>query len=255
MASPVHTYFYSMVEIGVVKFFVDNGIYRAIPHEENASVSYRELASKVGVQLNLLERFLNFLIAANALSAPTFGHVAHTASSRIFLREDASRFYQHVFDFFLVSAAHWPEYFNTHGPMEPKYAKRAPYGLAAGSPNKTLYEILDTMPQVCQLNDGEVCSVMLRINCRKQQRSTRLWPSPLRKCQPRAHMTLVGSRSTYTTPKIQLAVTTGWSWWMWEEAKAKSSRASSSRMLLSRPIVVCLKISPTRLSTRIQQVL
>lgn len=136
-----------MVEVGVVKFFVDHQIFRAIPHEDNASVSHSALASKVGVELNLLERFLNFLIAAKLLSAPAPGRVAHTASSKIFIREDASRFYQHLFDFFLVSAAQWPEYFNTHGLTEPKYANRAPYGFAAGFPDKTLYEILDTMPK------------------------------------------------------------------------------------------------------------
>ncbi|KAF2819222.1 S-adenosyl-L-methionine-dependent methyltransferase [Ophiobolus disseminans] len=147
MASPVHTYFYSMVEIGVVKFFVDHGIYRAIPLEENTSISYVDLAAKVGVELSLLERFTNFLIAAKALDSPAPGHVAHTPSSKVFIREDASRFYQHVFDFFLVSAAHWPEYFSAHGPAEPKEADKAPYGLAVGRPNETLYQILDTMPE------------------------------------------------------------------------------------------------------------
>jgi hypothetical protein len=199
MASPVHTYFYSMVEIGIVKFFVDHDIFRAIPHEDNASISYTELASKAGVQLNLLERFLNFLIASKTLSAPVSGHVAHTPSSKVFMREDASRFYQHVFDFFLVSAAHWPEYFHTNGPTEPKHANRAPYGLAAGFPDKTLYEILDTMPQVSKSTDCEFASRPVshtNDQFRKQQRSTQPWRSPWRKCQRQARMTSVGSRST-----------------------------------------------------------
>jgi hypothetical protein len=145
MASPVHKYFYSMVEISVVKFFVDHDIFRAIPHEDNTSISYSELASKSGIEPSLLERFLNFLISAGTLSSPAPGHVAHTASSVIFKRDDASRFYQHLFDYFLVSAAHWPE--------EPKYADRAPYGLATGLPDKTLYEILDSRPKVSKLID------------------------------------------------------------------------------------------------------
>lgn len=156
MASPVHTYFYSMVEIGVVKFFVDHAIFRAIPYQDNTSISHSDLATKAGVEPSLLSRFLNFLIAAGTLSAPTPGQVAHTASSKVFLREDASRFYQHVFDYFLVSAAHWPEYFHTHGPAEPKYADRAPYGLAVGFPDKTLYEILDTMSEVHRVTDSEI---------------------------------------------------------------------------------------------------
>lgn len=142
-----------MVEISVVKFFVDHDIFRAIPHEDNTSISYSELASKSGIEPSLLERFLNFFISAGTLSSPAPGHVAHTASSVIFKRDDASRFYQHLFDYFLVSAAHWPEYFDTNGPVEPKYADRAPYGLATGLPDKTLYEILDSRPKVSKLID------------------------------------------------------------------------------------------------------
>ena len=153
MSSPVHKYFYSMVEISVVKFFVDHDIFRAIPHEDNTSISYSELASKSGVEPSLLERFLNFFISAGTLSSPAAGQVSHSASSVIFKRDDASRFYQHLFDYFLVSAAHWPEYFDTNGPVEPKYADRAPYGLATGLPDKTLYEILDARPKVCKSID------------------------------------------------------------------------------------------------------
>jgi hypothetical protein len=195
MASPVHAYFYSMVEIGLVKFFVDHDIFRAIPHEDNASISYSELASKVHVQLNLLERFLDFLIAAKALSSPASGRVTHTSSSKVFIREDASCFYQHVFDYFFVSAAHWPEYFDTHGPTEPKYANRAPYGLAAGFPDKTLYEILDTMPEVRNFDQLGLhfltLSTLLKPVCRKQQRSTQPWRSPWRKCQRQARMNIL----------------------------------------------------------------
>ncbi|KAK8009401.1 hypothetical protein PG991_011952 [Apiospora marii] len=108
MASPVHTYFYSMVEVAVVKFFLDHQIFRAIPCEDDASICHEELASKSGVELSLLVRFLNFLIAAGVLSAPKPGHVAHTTPSMIWLREDASCFFQHIFDFFFVSAARWP---------------------------------------------------------------------------------------------------------------------------------------------------
>ncbi|KAL6706943.1 hypothetical protein ACN47E_004893 [Coniothyrium glycines] len=147
MASPVHTYFYSMVEVGVVKFFVDHQIFHAIPHEENTSIAYDELAAKSGVDLPLLERFLNFLIAAKLFTAPSLRHVAHTESSKIFMRDDASYFYQHAFDYFFVSAARWPEYFEENGPAEPKLANRAPYGLAAGFPDKTLYDILEMMPR------------------------------------------------------------------------------------------------------------
>lgn len=258
MASPVHKYFYSMVEVGVVKFFVDHQIFRAIPHEDNASVSYEELASKVGVELALLERLLNFLIAAEVLSAPAPGRVAHTVRSKIFMREDASRFYQHVFDFFLVSAAHWPEYFNTHGPTEPKYANRAPYGLAAGFPDKTLYEILDTMPQVSTLRyalcGGNFTPVLKRshtyIGRRKRPHSTPPWRSPWPKCQLRGRTTSVGSRATWGQRTSKPPATRGCSWWTWAGAKGKSSRPSSSRMLISHPTAVFLKTSPRRPSRK-----
>ena len=93
---------------------------------------------------------MNFLISAGTLVSSIAGQVAHTASSVIFKRDDASRFYQHLFDYFLVSAAHWPEYFDKNGLVEPKCAYRVPYSLAMYLPDKTLYEIHDARPKICK---------------------------------------------------------------------------------------------------------
>ena len=42
-----------MLEVSVVKFFIDHDVFHAIPHEDNTSISYSKLASKSGVELSL----------------------------------------------------------------------------------------------------------------------------------------------------------------------------------------------------------
>ncbi|KAI3325385.1 S-adenosyl-L-methionine-dependent methyltransferase [Xylariaceae sp. AK1471] len=92
--SLVHWYYYWMVEIAIVKVFID-----------------------------------------------------HTASSKRLHEDRIKLLFRHIFDFFLVPAAQWPEYFNHHGLREPPAANWVPFGLTAGHPEKTLYEVLETRPK------------------------------------------------------------------------------------------------------------
>ncbi|KAJ5972066.1 uncharacterized protein N7479_001984 [Penicillium vulpinum] len=143
--TPVHGYYYSMVEIAIVKVFMDHGIFKSIPEEGNISIS--DLATKADADSTLIERFCKFLVAARVLESEEPGLVAHTAASKQLADDRIKLLYRHVFDFFMIPAARWEEYFDKHGLIEPPAADLVPYGLATGHPDKTLYEILETRPK------------------------------------------------------------------------------------------------------------
>lgn len=136
-----------MIEIGLVKVFIQNHIFEAIPEEGSISIS--GLAKKTGGEFNLLERFSNYLIGAGVLLSPTKGHIAHSIKSKEFLDPNAigALLFLHAFDFFLVSSVRWSDFFTLHGLAEPKKANQTPFGLASGHPDKDLYQVLETMPK------------------------------------------------------------------------------------------------------------
>ncbi|RYP74435.1 hypothetical protein DL769_004012 [Monosporascus sp. CRB-8-3] len=55
-------------------------------------------------------------------------------------------FFSQIFDLFLVPAIEFSEYFDTNRLEEPKCSNRTPFGLAAGYPEKSLYEVLEVLP-------------------------------------------------------------------------------------------------------------
>ncbi|TQS33100.1 hypothetical protein Golomagni_06566, partial [Golovinomyces magnicellulatus] len=59
------SHFLSLVELGVLKTFIDYKVFDSIP--DHNDISLTDLASKVNGQLSLLERFANYLVAANIL--------------------------------------------------------------------------------------------------------------------------------------------------------------------------------------------
>ncbi|KAA8641783.1 uncharacterized protein ATNIH1004_010722 [Aspergillus tanneri] len=146
--SLIHRYYFSMVEIGIMKLFVDHQIFAFLPTNDDG-ISLSELSTTLNADYNLLERLSNFLVAAKVLSAPHPGYLAHTAVSLQFVDQDSWQFlfFNHIFDFFLVPSTSWPKYMKQHGLVEPKSARETPFGLAAGHPDKTLYEILETIPE------------------------------------------------------------------------------------------------------------
>ncbi|KUI67830.1 Demethylsterigmatocystin 6-O-methyltransferase [Cytospora mali] len=124
----VYGYFYSFVEMGVVKTFIDHQIFQA--------------------NVNILERFCNYLIASDVLSqgsAPR--RVAHGRTSRFFLDEGVALMFSHLFENCLLPVAHWPEYFETNGLAEPRQANVTPWGLSWGYPDKTNYEVFAMFPE------------------------------------------------------------------------------------------------------------
>ena len=145
--TPVHDYFYSMVEISVVRIFVQYNIFDAIPDD---GITISELSKKSGVAENLLHRLSNFLVAAKVLISPAPGYISPTSRAKFFREPRAKLFYPHIFDAFMTSGVRWPEYFQVNGPDEPQKSNRSPFGLGSGYPEKSFYEVLELMPERSQ---------------------------------------------------------------------------------------------------------
>ncbi|GKZ24120.1 hypothetical protein AbraIFM66951_008933 [Aspergillus brasiliensis] len=148
-SSPLHTYYFSMVEMSIMKLFLDHKIFTLIPTTPGTSIPLSTITTTLNASPSLLTRLTNFLIASGVLSSPKPGHIAHTPKSLQFTDPTSYQalFFAHIFDFFLVPAVKWPGYMAEHGLNEPTSASRTPFGYAAGYPDKTLYEILETMPE------------------------------------------------------------------------------------------------------------
>lgn len=146
-----------MIELGVLRFCIEYGIFKAIP---DSSTSISQLAGETGVNSGLLCRQLNFLVAAGVLNSRTPGHVEHTPLSRAFREPLATLFYPHLFDSFMATAVKWPEYFRLNGAEEPRKSDGAPFGFAMGHPNKSFYEVLELMPERAKsFNDAMAISL------------------------------------------------------------------------------------------------
>lgn len=153
------SHFLSLVELGVLKTFIDHKVFDAIPDE--GDISLDELAEAVRGEAALLERFSNYLVAAGVLGrSDESGRIHHTDRSRG-LRGDgiAAMFIVHVYTFLLGPLASWPAYFEKHGLAEPKSADAIPLGLATGHPDLGLYEVLDAEPKLARLfNKAQILS-------------------------------------------------------------------------------------------------
>ncbi|KAK4232852.1 putative O-methyltransferase [Achaetomium macrosporum] len=144
------SHFLALVEIGILKTFVDFRVFDAIPND--GDISFSELGSKTGAQPALLERFSTFLIASDILLSPRPGYVAHTARSRPYQAGGVSAgFVVHVFNFFLRPMACWPAYFSEVGLREPPNSRKIPLGLGLGHPGLDMYGILDAEPALAAL--------------------------------------------------------------------------------------------------------
>ncbi|KAJ5116774.1 O-methyltransferase [Penicillium angulare] len=146
-------HFINLVEIGILKTFIDNKVFDRIP--EDGDISFQELANTGESEVALLERFCNYLVAAEILESPSPGRVAHTDRSRAYKTgEIPAGFIQHVFNFLLRPVACWPAYFDENGLAAPKTVNKIPLGLATGYPDSDLYGVLDKEPVLAKLFNG-----------------------------------------------------------------------------------------------------
>lgn len=117
--TPIGKYFASMAEMGVMRVFVEHGIFDAIPADSAEGISLEDLTAKLGVEYNLIERMAAFLLSVGVLTAPAPGRVAHTPASKAFTDPRVAQFYSYLFDFFMGPTTRWPDYFKANGLAEP----------------------------------------------------------------------------------------------------------------------------------------
>ncbi|KAJ5737002.1 methyltransferase Fsa4 [Penicillium malachiteum] len=142
--SILHGYLCSMVELGVLRFFFEYGVFKAIP---KTGISISDLAAETGVDAGLLERHANFLIAAEVLNSSQPGHIEHTSVSRYLKDPRSEIFFPYIFDSFMTPAARWPDYFRSHENKEPKTSSASVFGFATGHPDKSFYEVMKLEPE------------------------------------------------------------------------------------------------------------
>ncbi|KAI4636625.1 hypothetical protein J4E83_001580 [Alternaria metachromatica] len=149
--TPIGKYFASMAEMGVLRVFVEHGIFDAIPEE---GISLKDLTEKLSIEYKLLDRFTAFFLAIGMLTGPEPGRVAHTPASKAFTDPRVAQFYSYLFDFFMGPTTRWTDYFEANGLAEPARSNRSPGGFALGMPDKTAYEIMAAIPGLATRMNG-----------------------------------------------------------------------------------------------------
>ncbi|KAH7062706.1 O-methyltransferase-domain-containing protein [Paraphoma chrysanthemicola] len=152
---PNMAYLCTVLEIGVLKAFIDWKVFDHIPEE--GSISSASLAKAIGGGQELLERTLPLLTAQGILQAPQADHVAHTERSRFYKSDElGAGFLTHMHNCFVRSMAQFPAYLALHGFSSPKDANTTPFGLATGHPNGNVYDIVAADPKLSKDFDSFV---------------------------------------------------------------------------------------------------
>ncbi|KAK1622379.1 O-methyltransferase [Colletotrichum phormii] len=116
------------------------GVFQKIPVD--GSISYKELASSVGCELQLLVRLAWMLNSTGILKQVSEDAVAHTEKSKMFINDnpdgDLTRI---VFVHGMVSYAQFEKYFDAYGLQEPRGRTHVPYTFAYGQPEKNVWEV------------------------------------------------------------------------------------------------------------------
>lgn len=165
-------HFLSLVELGILKTFIDHKVFVCIyckikvtqPTDvvlfqdnipDDGDISVHELATKVGGETGLVQRFASYLVSSGILESPSPGCLAHTTRSQAYRTgQVAAMFVVHVYTFLLRPVASWSAYFDANGLAEPKTPDSIPLGWATGHPHLSLYGILDAEPALADLFNG-----------------------------------------------------------------------------------------------------
>ncbi|KAK3381140.1 O-methyltransferase [Podospora didyma] len=127
------------------RLFYDWGVFEAIPPE--GSISYADLAAKVDAEEVLLARLGNILVGAEVLGQVGKDAVAHTDSSRIFLKGHVGgQLFNLSWDNCLTVYPAMPKYFETYGRKEPQTSNHIPFSFAYGLPEQGFYDVMSADP-------------------------------------------------------------------------------------------------------------
>lgn len=132
-------YCVSMAEMGALRILMDWGALEHIPSD--GSISYQDLAAKVGAEEPLLRRFAWMLVSTGILKQIGEDRVAHTKFSPVYAHSvPQGIFFKIMFDEGMVPYSKFPEYFRTYGRKEPLEPTHQPHGFGWGVPEKNFWD-------------------------------------------------------------------------------------------------------------------
>ncbi|KAK4151601.1 S-adenosyl-L-methionine-dependent methyltransferase [Chaetomidium leptoderma] len=137
-------------EIIVMRLFLKWDAIQEIPLQ--GSISFSELAVKIGAEEGLVARLSRMLVASGMLTLAGSDRVAHTHRSRM-IAEDAlfrSTAKLILYEDFPQPAG-TPEYFDHYGRREPAGKTHTPYSFRKGQPDKPVFELIHAQPGLLQI--------------------------------------------------------------------------------------------------------
>ncbi|XP_044719877.1 o-methyltransferase domain-containing protein [Hirsutella rhossiliensis] len=150
-----------LAELTVLRLFIKWKVFENIPAD--GEISFRDLASKLGAETNLITRFASVLVASGVLKQVGYDRVAHSPMSPLFTSgSPVSAFAQITFDNDLRSLLAMPDYFERYGLKEPAGRYHTVYSFSAGDPELTVWEqmnknktkMADFMTTMAVLDEG-----------------------------------------------------------------------------------------------------
>ncbi|KAF4825812.1 Methyltransferase fsa4 [Colletotrichum siamense] len=140
----------AMGEIGALNQFMEWKLFDAIP--DKGSISYTALATSIDADESLVARLGGMLVSTGRLVQTSSGHVAHSASSRMFKHKNPiGNLFRVMFSHGLRGYTHWQDYFATYGNREPAGVSHNPYTFAWGHPELTVWEHTDFDPERAEI--------------------------------------------------------------------------------------------------------
>ncbi|KAF2832597.1 S-adenosyl-L-methionine-dependent methyltransferase [Ophiobolus disseminans] len=134
------------VQCTAIRLLLKWNVFENLPTE--GTISYKELAAKVGGDESLITRLCWFLVATGMLKQEGADQVAHTARSRPYASVNPlSAMLMIGFDEYLPSFVHMPRYFDTYGAHEPSGRLHSIKASAEGQPELTATEIMYAQPE------------------------------------------------------------------------------------------------------------
>ncbi|KAK3317962.1 S-adenosyl-L-methionine-dependent methyltransferase [Apodospora peruviana] len=143
----IMNWFTQMSVVSAVRVFQHWRVFDAIPAEPRQSISYSELATKVGVEESLLLRMSWMLTSGAVLQHVVPDRLAHTPTS-LLLREahPMGSMFKVMYTNIVETSTILPSYFDTYGKREPEGPSHIPTSFLAGKPHLEYFELLNEDP-------------------------------------------------------------------------------------------------------------
>jgi len=133
------------VQCTAIRLLMKWKVFEHIP--ASGTISYKELAAKVGGDTSLITRLCWALVAAGILKQEGSDQVAHTGRSAIYASVNPlSAMMQAGYDEYLPPLIALPAYFDTYGTKEPAGRLHCVKSFSEGKPELTFSEVMSQLP-------------------------------------------------------------------------------------------------------------